>query len=199
MTATTSSARVTTQPHGVPSAGVGVTFVAWSMVVWSLGFAVVNVVFEVTGRFADGPYNDYASGISVMNWLVVVLKVTGAVLAVLSVSSAAKRVPRFLLATMLWGAAATLGLDALGSVVEAIGMLTGVIGSPDEITVASSAYVLFFALGAVGYGVVAASFTRRSGTGRRPAVLGALGAPVMLGLIFLAIPKVLVTLGVMPA
>ncbi|MGH3705943.1 MAG: hypothetical protein ACRDT9_15015, partial [Agromyces sp.] len=42
-----------------------------------LAFAAVNIVFEGTGRFAAGPLAAYASGLSVMNWLVVGLKLFG--------------------------------------------------------------------------------------------------------------------------
>ena len=34
---------------------------------WFAGFAVVNVVFELSDRFSDGPYAEYAAGITVMN------------------------------------------------------------------------------------------------------------------------------------
>jgi len=34
-----------------------------------LGFAAVNVTFEITGHFAGGAYGHYASGISVIDWL----------------------------------------------------------------------------------------------------------------------------------
>lgn len=184
---------------GAPAPGAAVIFVAWAVASWCIGFAVVNVVFEMTDHFADGPYAEYAAGISVMNWLVVALKVIGAVLALLSVSRSAGRVLPFVLATMLWGAAATLGLDAAGSVVEAIGIVTGLTGSAHQITLAGVAYVVVFVLGAAGYGALATSYSRRFRTGRWPVVLGVLGAPLMLGLIFVAVPMVLVALGVMPA
>lgn len=96
------------------------------------------------------------------------------------------------------GAAALLGLYSLGSVVEAIGMLTGLVGSADQITLRSVAYVALFALGAVGYGVLARSFSRRYRIGRRAVVIGVLGAPLLLGLLLLAIPMLLVALGLLP-
>lgn len=147
---------VDNRSFGVPSPGSAVAVVAWSVAVWCVGFAVINVVFEMTDHFAKGPYAEYAGGISVMDWLVVALKLLGAVMALLSLSKSPTRIPASVLAVMLWGAFATLGLDAIGSVVEAIGMVTGLTGSAEEITLASVAYVVFFMLGAAGYGVLAA-------------------------------------------
>ena len=53
---------------------------------WCTGFAVVNVAFELAGRFRDGPYARYAAGIAVMNWFVVGLKAVGAAVALRSIS-----------------------------------------------------------------------------------------------------------------
>ncbi|MEV0809623.1 hypothetical protein [Micromonospora sp. NPDC050200] len=163
-----------------------------------IGFAVVNVVFEMTGHFADGPYAEYVSAITVMNWLVVGLKTMGAAVALLSVAER----PRFLsparLGVLLWGAFATLGVYALGSVVQAVGMASGLTGTADQIDLAGVGYVLFFLLLAVGYGVLAISYSRRFGLRKGVAVLGVLGAPVVLGVILLAVPMLLAALGLMP-
>src|SRR5215203_2586173 len=72
--------------------GPVVTAIGILMALWCLGFAVVNVVFEITGHFAGGAYAWYASGLSVMNWLVAGLKVLGAVVALLSVARRPGRV-----------------------------------------------------------------------------------------------------------
>ncbi|HEX5543505.1 MAG TPA: hypothetical protein VFX60_18455 [Micromonospora sp.] len=164
-----------------------------------IGFAVVNVVFEMTDRFADGPYAEYASGLAVMNWLVVGLKAMGAAVALLSVAER----PRFrspaLLGVLLWGAFATLGVYALGSVVQAVGLALGLSGTADQIDMAGVGYVLFFLLLAAGYGVLAISYSRRFGLRKGVAVLGVLGAPVMLGVILLAVPMLLAVLGLLPA
>ena len=66
-----------------------------------LGFAAVNVLFEITDYFVGGPYAEYASEISVANWSVVVLNVVGAAAALLSVAKGAvalgtsKQTPRY--------------------------------------------------------------------------------------------------------
>jgi hypothetical protein len=164
-----------------------------------IGFAAVNIAFEMTGRFSDGPYADYASGISVMNWFVAGLKGLGAAAALLSLTARPRLLPARALGVTLWGAFALLGLYALGSVVEAIAMVSGLAGDADEITPAGVAYVSFFLLLAVAYGVLAISHSRRFGLGRRTAVLGVLGAPVLLAVILLVIPAVLVAFGLMPS
>jgi hypothetical protein len=164
-----------------------------------VGFAAVNIVFEATGRFSDGPYADYASGLSVANWVVTGLKGLGAAAALLSLTARPRLLPPRALGVMLWGAFATLAVYALGSVVQAIAMVSGLAGDADEITLAGIAYVSFFLLLAVAFGVLAISHSRRFGLGRRTVVLGALGAPVLLGVLLMGIPAVLVAVGVMPS
>lgn len=168
------------------------------MAAWCIGFAAVNAAQQVTGSLAAGPYAAYASGLSVMAWLVFGLKLLGAAVALLCVSRRLGPVPPYPVAVGAWGATALLGVYSLGSVVEAIGMATGLRGSIDQITLAGVAYVVFFLLGALGYGVLAVSFSRRYGTGTSAVVAGALGAPVVLALVLLGIPSLLVALGVMP-
>lgn len=169
------------------------------MALCCIGFAVVNIVFEMTDHFADGPYARYVSAIAVMNWLVVGLKTTGAAAALLSVAKRPHLLPPALLGVLLWGAFGLLGVYALGSVVQAVGMVAGLVGTADQITVAGVAYVLFFLLLAAGYGVLAISHSRRFGLRKGVAVLGVLGAPVALGVILLAVPTLLAALGLMPA
>ncbi|NUO59967.1 MAG: hypothetical protein HOV78_25160 [Hamadaea sp.] len=178
-----------------PAAGVLVT--AWLVALCCLAFATVNVVFEATGHFADGPYAEYSSAISAMNWLVVGLKVAGAAVALSSI--ARRRSSPVVLGLLVWGAFALLGIYALGSVVQAIGMVSGLAGSADQITVAGIGYVLFFVLIAAGYGVLAISFSRRTQLRKGVAVLGVLGAPVVLGFILVAMPMLLTALGLMPS
>ena len=179
--------------------GIGITATGRLMALCCIGFAVVNIVFETTDHFADGPYAEYSSGIAVMNWLVVGLKAVGAAVALMSVASRPRFLHPELLGVLVWGAFALLALYAVGSLVQAIGMASGLAGSADQIDPAGVAYVLFFLLVAAGFGVLAISYSRRFTLGRRVAVLGALGAPVALGVILLAVPMLLVALGIMPA
>lgn len=176
-----------------------VRVVAWLTAAWCLGFTVPNIVYEATDHFVDGPFAEYAATFTVMNWLVLCLKVLGAGIALLSVSRGPRtHARRVLLGVALWGAFATLAVYNLGSVVEAVGMATGLAGSPADIDFAGLGYLLLFALGAAGFGVVAVSYARRHRLRWHLAVVGALGAPLFLGLVLVAVPALLTALGVMP-
>lgn len=164
-----------------------------------VGFAAVNVYFEMTDHFADGPHAEYVSGLAVMNWLVTGLKVAGAALALLSIAEHPRFLSPALLGVSLWGAFAMLGVYALGSVAQAIGMASGVAGNADQIDLAGVGYVTFFLLLAAGYGVLAISYSRRVGLRRGVAVLGVIGAPVLLGVILVAVPMLLAAVGLLPA
>jgi len=189
--------RSTSPPR--PDAGPAVTTIAALTALGCLAFAVVNVVFEATDRFTDGPYAEYASAFTVMNWLVVGLKLLGAAVALLSVASRQSLVPPSAMTLLLWGAFATMAVYSLGSVVQAVGMATGVAGSAAQIDAAGVVYVLG-ALGfAAGFGVLAVSYARRHGLRRRAAVVGVPGAPALLGLLLLAAPALLTAAGLMPA
>ena len=176
-----------------------VRIVAWLVAAWCVGFAVVNVAFETTGHFSEGAHAEYATALSVMDWTVSVLKMLGAAVALVSVTRRRVRVSPRLVAVMVCGAAALLGLYCLGSLVEAIGMLTGVVGNADDLTFRSVGYLVLFLIAAAGYGVLAVSFSRRYETGRRAALIGVLGAPIVLAALLVAIPLLLVSVGLMPA
>lgn len=160
---------------------------------------MVNVAFELTDHFRGGRYADYASAFTVMNWLVTVLKVIGAVVALLSIATPSRRIPASAVTVLVWGAFATLTVYALGSVAQAIGMAAGLTGSVDEIDRAGIAYVMFFLLTAAGFGVLAISYSRRHRMRTRLAILGVLGAPLVLGLVLVVVPALLATLGLMPS
>jgi hypothetical protein len=173
--------------------------VAWLVAAWCVGFAAVNVAFETTGRFTEGAHAEYATALSVMDWTVAALKTLGATVALLSVTRRRVRVSPRLVAVLVCGAAALLGLYCFGGIVEAIGMLTGVTGDAGELTLRSVGYLSFVLVAAAGYGVLAVSFSRRYDTGRREALIGVLGAPIVLAALLVAIPLLLVSVGVMPA
>jgi hypothetical protein len=194
--------RVPHQVHASTRPGAGVTATALLVALCCIGFAAFNVAFEATDHFADGTHTeytaDYRAGFAVMNWLVVVLKLIGAGLAVLSVS----RRPRFVrpsaVGVLLWAAFATLGVYVLGSLVQAAGMVSGIAGSRDQIDLAGVVYVGFFLLFAAGFGVLAASYSRRHHLRRRHTVLGVIGGPMVLGLVLFAAPTVLAGFGLLP-
>jgi hypothetical protein len=118
------------------SASGPIRALGWVMAAWCLGFAAVNIAFQVTGRFASGPYADLAAGLAVMDWIVVGLKLLGAAVAVLA--------------------------------------------------------------GAVGYGTLALSYSRRTSAKASHAVIGVLGAPLVLGALLVAAPAALTAMGLLP-
>jgi hypothetical protein len=180
-------------PAAPAGASRGIRVLAWLVVAWCLGFAAVNVVFEVTGRFAGGPHAELAAGLAVMDWLVVGLKLLGAAVAVRSVRARPASAVRTVL---VWGAFALLALYSAGGVVELVGL---VLTDPGRIEPAALAYLGFFVAGAVGYGVLAVSYARRTRARRAHLVIGVLGAPVVLGLLLVAAPAALAAMGLLPA
>lgn len=189
----------TNHPKSFRSPGPAITLIGVLMALWCIAFAVVNIVFEATDHFAGGPLAEYKAGITVMNWFVVGFKVLGASVALLSVANIPKLHLPALMTMLLWGAFATLSLYVLGSVTQAVGMITGLAGTADQIDLAGIGYVLMFLLAVAGFGFLAISYSRRYGTRRGYVVLGIVGAPVVLGLILIAGPMLLGTLGLLPA
>lgn len=141
---------------------------------------------------------EYGAGLSIANWFVAALKVVGAGIAVLSVAARPPLSPR-LMNLSIWAAAGTLGIYALGSIVQLVGMASGLAGSPDQITPAGIVYVLGFLLAAVGFVALAVSHSSRAGLGVRVALGGAFGGVIILGLILFGLPILLSALGVFPA
>jgi len=134
-----------------------------------------------------------------MNWLVAGVKVLAAMVALLSVARRRPgRVSSTVVTVLVWAVFATLTVYVLGSVAEAAGMGLGLIGGADQIDTASVAYVLFFLVAAVGFGVLAISYSRRHPTGKGLVILGVLGAPAVLGMLLLAIPALLAAFGLLP-
>lgn len=164
-----------------------------------LGFSLVNIVFEVTGHFAGGPLAGYTSAVSVLDWLAVGLKVVAAAVALLVVAKRPRFVSSAVLTASVWGAFALLTVYTLGNLAETVGMATGLAGSADQITGRNIGYVLFFLLGAAGYGTLAISYSRRVGFRKGYAVLGILAGPAVIALLLLAIPTLLARIGLMPA
>ncbi|HEY6800176.1 MAG TPA: hypothetical protein VI121_06000 [Agromyces sp.] len=198
MTVTQTDAGPRSDGVGVKPASTAVTVTAIMGTLALLAFAAVNIIFEGTNHFADGPLAAYASGLTVMNWLVVGLKVLGAVVLVLSVSRWASGSTPNLMTLLLWGAFGTFAIYALGTIGEAAAMATGLAGSPDEIDAAGVAYLVGTVFFATCFGVVAVSYSRRAGWRPLPMVAGLLGAPILLVALLVLAPMLLVLLGIMP-
>ena len=198
MRMSSTATNVSRRPSPTVQPGPAVIAIAWVMALWCLGFAAVNIVLESTDSLAAGEYAAYAAAFTVMNWLVVGLKLLAAVVALLSLSKRPPWPPPGLLGVLVWSVFATLAVYVLGSIAQALGMLLGLSGSASQIDLAGVAYVIFFLLAATGWGVLAVSYSERHTLGWRTAVLGALGAPIVLGLVLVAMPMLLADLGLMP-
>ena len=133
-----------------------------------------------------------------LDWFVAGLKLVGAAVALLSITRRPRWLPLGVLTVVLWGAFGTVGLYVLGSMAEAIGMITGITGGIEKITPKSTGYVVFFLAAAVGYGLLAISHARRHRPARFLPVLGVIGAPAVIGMILVGIPLVLDLLGIFP-
>ena len=160
-------------------------------------FAAISVWFEVTDKFASGPYAADADALSVVNWYVVVIKLVGVFVALLAVTEP----PRFLRPTtvgvILWAGFATVTVYVTGSLAQAAAMLTGVAGDAERLDLASVAYVLAFVLAAAGFGLLAFSYAERADLGKRELLLGVCGAPLVLGSILAVLPAVLRATGML--
>jgi hypothetical protein len=180
---------------GTAPASRRVKVLAWAVAAWCVGFAVVNVVFEITGRFSDGPYAALAGGLAVMSWLVVALKLLGAGTAVLTVSRRPAWVSVGVRTVLVWGAFALLALYSAGNLVKLGELMLTDLG---RIDLRWLGYVGFFLAGAAGYGALAVSFARRARARKAHMVLGVLGAPLLLAGLLLAAPAVLSAMGLLP-
>jgi hypothetical protein len=169
------------------------------MAVWCAGFAAVSIWFEVTDHFAAGEFAESASGLSVVNWVVTAVKGLGVAVALLAVVHRPWLLSPRTVGTLLWAAFATTSIYVLGSTAQAVTLVTGLSGDAEQIDVASVAYVLLFVLAASGFGVLAVSYARRAGLGKCEKILGAIGAPIVLGGILVALPALLAAMGLLQA
>jgi hypothetical protein len=193
----TTARRPTVEPRPPAPPGPFVVAVGLLVALWCAGFAAISVWFELTDRFGVGQYANDATALSVADWVVAVLKVVGAAVALLAVS----RTPRFLspriVGTVLWAAFATLAVYVVGSIIQAGVMLTGVAGDAEQVDAAAVGYVLAFLLGATGFGILAVSYARRAGLGARAMLIGVCGAPVLLGSVLVLLPAILRAVGLL--
>jgi len=199
---TTTVTPLTGRSHTPARPTAAVITAAVIVVTCCAAFAAANVVFEATGGLfgSGGRYAAaYPEALAIANGLVFVLKVAAALVAILAVT----RLPRFvrppLVGMAVWTAFATLAVYSAGNVAEAIAILAGLTGDLGMITPKTLAYVLFFLVFAAAFGVLAVSFTRRHALKKRYIVIGALGAPVILGGVLLGLQAVLAALGLLPA
>ncbi|HEY9409632.1 MAG TPA: hypothetical protein VIP77_08645 [Jiangellaceae bacterium] len=183
--------------HHHVEAGRALVAIGVLVALWCAAFAAISVWFELTNYFAAGRYADDDTAISVVNWFVAVLKLAGVVLALLAVHP--RLVAPRTVGTLLWAAFATVTVYVAGSITQAFVMLAGIAGNADEVDAWSVTYVLAFMLAAAGFGVLATSHSRRAGLGTRIKVIGACGAPLVLGSVFVILPAILRAVGMLSA
>ena len=181
--------------HQVEVPGRAVVAVGVLVALCCAGFAAISVWFELTDYFGTGRYADDETALSVVNWFVAVLKLMGMVLAVLAVQP--RLVAPRIVGTLLWAAFATLTVYVAGSIAQAFVMLAGIAGDAHQVDAASVAYVLAFMLSAAGFGILASSYARRAGLGTRVKVIGACGAPLVLGSVLVVLPAILRAAGLL--
>lgn len=181
--------------HYVAVPGRALVAVGVLVALWCAAFAAISVWFELTNYFGTGRYADDETAISVVNWFVAVLKLAGVVLAVLAVHP--RLVAPRTVGALLWAAFATLTLYVVGSITQAFVILAGIAGDANEIDAWSVAYVLAFTLAAAGFAILATSHARRAGLGTRIKVIGACGAPLVLGSVLVILPAILRGVGLL--
>jgi hypothetical protein len=186
--------RIAGRHHAEPP-GRGVVAVGVLLALWCAGFAAISLWFEVTNHFDTGRYADDAAALSVVNWFVAVLKLVGVAVAVLAVRQRLLA-PRAV-GVLLWAAFATVTVYVIGSLTQAFVMLAGIVGDADDVDVWSVAYVLSFLLAATGFGILAISHARRAELSTRVKVIGACGAPVLLGSVLVILPAILRAVGLL--
>ncbi len=174
-----------------------VTTVGILVAVWCLVFAGISVWFEATDKFASGPYAADADALSVVNWYVVAIKLVGVAAAVLAVTEPPRFVRPRTVGVVLWAGFATVTVYVLGSLGQAIAMLTGVAGDARRLDLASAGYVLAFVLAAAGFGILAFSYAGRARLGKREVLLGVCGAPLVLGSVLAILPALLRAMGLL--
>jgi hypothetical protein len=187
----------TNSPQRIAPPSPAVTIVGALMAVWCGAFAAINVSFEITNKFASGSHAAEADALSVANWYVVVVKLVGVAAAVLAVTKAPGFLRPSVVGTLLWAAFATVGIYVVGSIAQVVTMLIGGADAVERLGPAAAGYVFAFLLAAAGFWVLAASYAKRAGLGRREVVLGLSGGPLILGSILVVLPAVLRAVGVL--
>ncbi len=195
----TMEARPTVEPRPPTPAGPLVVAVGLLVALWCAGFAATNVWSESTDHFGVGQYADDATAISAVNWFVAVLKVVGAAVALLAVSRTQRFLAPRIVGTLLWAAFATLAVYVVGSITQAVVMLTGAAGDAEQVDASAVGYVLAFLLAATGFGTLATSYARRARLGARVMLIGVCGGPVVLGSVLVVLPAILRAVGLLSA
>lgn len=183
--------------QGIRPPGGFIIAVGVLIALWCAGFAAVSIWFEATGRFTFGPYAADAKAISVINWYVAAVKFAGIVVALLAIVQPPRVLGPRLVSTLLWAAFATVGTYVAGSLAQMVFMLAAPDSAVADFSITAGAYVLAFLFAATGFGVLAFSYRRRAGLGKWEIIVGAFGAPVVLGSVLIVVPELLRAAGML--
>lgn len=157
---------------------------AYGAAAWALGFAGLNLYLQLVG-IDDAQIQQNWAAFTTINLGVIALKVFGAVVALATVHRWGRSIPAWLVSVCAWGAGAMLLLYAGYGLVglAATGELLGWVLAGGTWRLPALVYLGFFAVGGGLFAVAARIHQRRSTVRRVWALLGALGAPLLLGLV----------------
>lgn len=201
---TTFAARAAAGRATVPAPSAAVRVTSHVLVAWCLGFAAVNGWHLVSGGPSGTVLSEHVVGVTVVSVLVLLLKLVGAGMAVAAVRATPRARASWLLAVGLWGAAGLLVLYSLGNVLITVGTVSGLLEptpaweAAGGVTGRAVSYLLFFLVAAPMFTAVAASYQRRLRPHRSAVAAGVVGAPVLLGVLLVALPAVLSASGLLP-
>jgi hypothetical protein len=186
-----------TPPAGAVAAPVtkviGVLFASWCV-----GFAAVNAWQLGSGSLSSDRFGDDATVLTVASVLVLILKLVGAAIALVSLRPVQPRM-RWPLGAALWAATATFVVYSAGNLITTLGTLVGALEptaaweSAGGLTIRSVAYLLFFLAGAVMAAVLAVSYHRRHRLHWTAVAVGGGCGPALLGALLVGLPSLLAT------
>ena len=159
---------------------------AYGAATWAVAFAGVNIYLQIVGIDSAQIERHWAT-FTAINLSVVVLKAFGAAAALATVQRWGRAISTRVVSVCMWGAAAMLLLYAgFGLLAVAIaGDLLGWTLAGGTFYMPILAYLGFFVVGGTLFAVAAGQYQHRTGAPLRWVVLGALGAPLLLGAVLL--------------
>jgi len=192
---------VTNTPPAAGAVSPTIKVIAILLAAWCLGFAAVNAWQLATGRLTDDDFRGYTTALVVASIVVLLLKLVGAGMALVSLRTVHHRRVRWLLGAALWAATSTLALYSAGNLIITLGTVTGLLEptaaweGAGGVTIRAVAYVLFFLAGAAMFAALTVSYHRRHRLRWTAVAAGITGPPVLLGGLLVVVPALLETVG----
>lgn len=193
MNTTSTSPRITSpspgaSPAPAPAAPIHVRWAAWLVAAWALGFAVVNVVLQLT---LDRDLFPSWTAFTALNMSMVALKVVGAGVALDTISSRRRLPARWTSLLASGGAAVLVGYAAILFVMMgASDSWMTTVSAGGVLDVPAVAYAAFFALPGLALATAAVDHRRRHDVPAAWMMAGAIGAPVLLATLMAAMAVV---------